>query len=366
MAILMAAAILCFFCVPVHAQTENISAHAAVLYDPISETVLFSRSADEVLPIASTTKIMTALLAFESGRAEEPVKITPEMIRVEGSSMGLKAGDILMLGELAEGMMMTSGNDAANAIAVFLAGDAERFAVKMNARAAEIGMKNTNFVTPSGLDAEGHGSTAYDMALLGAEAMRCEAFRAAVSETAQTVDYLSPEQSFRYQNHNRLLQLYENCIGIKTGFTKKAGRCLVSAAEKNGAMLICVTLNAPDDWNDHIALYEDGFTRFSEREITAQKAQWEIPVVGGEKDRVRCAAVSDVSVNLLENTEIRTETYLPRFTYAPVQKGDILGRVEYYAGSTKLAEVQMTALEAVTQKADTRSDFDQWKARVFR
>ena len=251
--------------ISVRAETvvPQVSAHAAVLYDPVTGTVLFEKNSREILPMASTTKIMTALLAFESDLVDAPVTVTEEMTAVEGSSMGLKPGDVLPLRELARGMMMASGNDGANAVALFLGETAEGFAEMMNARAAEIGMKQTCFVTPSGLDAEGHGSTAYDMALLAAEAMRCPAFSETVGQYSLLVDFLEPEKRVRYDNHNRLLHMYEGCSGIKTGFTKKAGRCLVSSAERDGVALICVTLNAPDDWNDHTVLYDYGFSCFS-------------------------------------------------------------------------------------------------------
>ena len=165
---------------PVSAETAesvSVSAYAAVLCEPVSGTVLFEKNSREVLPVASTTKIMTAMLAFESEHRGDPVTITPEMISVEGSSMGLRAGEVLALGDIARGMMMASGNDGANAIALYLSDSTEAFSEKMNARAAELHMMQTRFVTPSGLDAEGHGSTAYDMALLAAEAMQMKSCR---------------------------------------------------------------------------------------------------------------------------------------------------------------------------------------------
>ena len=271
---------------PVSAETAesvSVSAYAAVLYEPVSGTVLFEKNSREVLPVASTTKIMTALLAFESEHRGDPVTITPEMISVEGSSMGLRAGEVLALGDIARGMMMASGNDGANAIALYLSDSTEAFSEEMNARAAELHMMQTHFVTPSGLDAEGHGSTAYDMALLAAEAMQNEEFAAAVGQTTLSVPFISPEKTVRYENHNRLLKLYPDCTGIKTGFTKKAGRCLVSSAERDGARLICVTLNAPDDWNDHMNLYDYGFAQLAERTYTAGFQLISLPAVGGEK-----------------------------------------------------------------------------------
>lgn len=347
-------------------QAPEVSAYAAVLYDPLSGTVLYARNETEVLPMASTTKIMTALLAFESGMAEEPVEVTQEMVTVEGSSMGLAAGDVLTLGAIAQGMMMASGNDGANAIALFLGGDAESFAAMMNMRAAEIGMTQTNFVTPSGLDAEGHGSTAYDMALLAAEAMACPAFAETVGQTALTVEFLSPGKTVRYENHNRLLNLYEGCIGVKTGFTQKAGRCLVSAAERDGAMLICVTLNAPDDWNDHMALYDYGFTQFSERLLPANEVQCSLPVVGGEQTSVLCCAEEDRTAVLLETAAVDTEISLPQFIYAPVSAGDAVGTVVYRVNGQEIGRTRLLASASISVQPDERTEFQKWWDRVIR
>lgn len=356
-------------CAEEAANTEepDVSAYAAVLYDPVSGAVLYEKNSREVLPMASTTKIMTALLAFESGRAEENVEVTQEMVAVEGSSMGLKAGDVLTLGAIAQGMMMASGNDGANAIALFLGGDAEGFAEMMNGRAAEIGMTQTNFVTPSGLDAEGHGSTAYDMALLGAEAMRCPAFAETVGATSLQVQFQSPEKTVWYENHNRLLRLYEDCTGIKTGFTKKAGRCLVSAAERDGVMLICVTLNAPDDWNDHIALFEYGFSQFEMRTLSDELPfEYTVPVVGGEVETLRCQVEGEASAALYKDAEVSVEIVLPHFVYAPVEAGTVLGTVTYTVNGAPVAQLPLTAVESVTLAPDTRSGFQKWVDRVFR
>lgn len=308
---------------PVSAETAepvSVSAYAAVLYEPVSGTVLFEKNSREVLPVASTTKIMTALLAFESEHRGDPVTITPEMISVEGSSMGLRAGEVLALGDIARGMMMASGNDGANAIALYLSDSTEAFSEKINARAAELHMMQTHFVTPSGLDAEGHGSTAYDMALLAAEAMQNEEFAAAVGQTTLSVPFISPEKTVRYENHNRLLKLYPDCTGIKTGFTKKAGRCLVSSAERDGARLICVTLNAPDDWNDHMNLYDYGFAQLAERTYTAGFQLISLPVVGGEKECISLTLQTQESAVLPKDVTVTAGCILPQFVYAPVEK----------------------------------------------
>lgn len=314
--------------------------------------------------MASATKIMTALLAFESGQADAVVEVTAEMVAVEGSSMGLAAGDRLTLGSIARGMMMASGNDGANAIALFLGGSAEGFASLMNARAAEIGMENTRFVTPSGLDAEGHGTTAYDMALLGAEAMRCADFAETVGAVSQTVEFLSPEKTVRYDNHNRLLQLYSDCTGIKTGFTKKAGRCLVSSAERGGAQLICVTLNAPDDWNDHIALFEYGFSQLETRAITPDGTLYAVPVVGGAASSVVCRAEGEASTTLYRDAALTASVSLPRFVYAPLEAGAQVGCVTYSVNGSVVAELPIVAAADVQPAEDTRSDFQKWLDRL--
>lgn len=348
------------------AKAVSVSAYAAVLYEPVSGTVLFEKNSREVLPVASTTKIMTALLAFESERVDDPVTVTPEMVNVEGSSMGLRAGEVLTLGGIARGMMMASGNDGANAIALYLSGSAEAFSEKMNARAAALNMTQTHFVTPSGLDAEGHGSTAYDMALLAAAAMQNEAFAETVGQTALSVPFISPEKNVRYENHNRLLKLYPDCTGIKTGFTKKAGRCLVSSAERDGARLICVTLNAPDDWNDHMNLYDYGFAQLAERTYTADFQPVSLSVVGGEKESISLTLGTQESVVLPKDVTVTAEYILPRFVYAPAEKGEMLGCVRYSVNGKILKEIPLIASEDCALQKDERTWFQKWFARFLR
>lgn len=340
-AVLLALTTAILFGSTVNAGEVEISAHAAILYDPLTETILYERRSDEAMPMASTTKIMTALLAFESGRAEEPVEISQEMVNVEGSSMGLMPGDVLTLGSIAEGMLLASGNDGANAVALFLGGSTEGFAQMMNARAAEIGMTDTCFVTASGLDAEGHASTAYDMALLATEAMQCQEFRDTVGSFSAMVHFIEPEKTVRYDNHNRLLTMYDGCCGIKTGFTKKAGRCLVSAAKRDDAELICVTLNASDDWNDHMKLFEYGFERFESGTLSCER--YSVPVVGGMMDEVLCGSDAVSERYLLKNAEVAVRAELPRFIYAPVEKGEKIGKVIYSVHGRDIAEAELYA-----------------------
>ncbi|MGN1041334.1 MAG: D-alanyl-D-alanine carboxypeptidase family protein, partial [Acutalibacteraceae bacterium] len=216
-----------FICliVSVKAQDITVSAKSAILICADSGSVIFAKNEREPLPMASTTKIMTSLLALENMEAcgNKEVEITDDMVRVEGTSMGLMPGNIVDLNALAEGMLTVSGNDAANAAAIAVGGSTENFINLMNEKAKLIGMKNTKFCTPSGLDKNDHHSTAEDMAFLGAYAMENENFANIVSKKSIKVHFINPNKYVTMKNHNKLLRLYDGCIGIKTGFTKSAG-----------------------------------------------------------------------------------------------------------------------------------------------
>lgn len=333
-----------------HAQQPSVSAYSAVLISADDGSVLYEHNAHEPLAMASTTKIMTALLALEEAeRAGDPViDITEEMVRVEGSSMGLQAGNRLTMTNLVSGMLLASGNDAANAAALYLAGSQEAFAEQMNARAAEIGMDSTHFVTPSGLDDEEHYSTAYDMALLAQEALRCPEFaRIAASSTLQ-VEFAEPAQKVSYSNHNKLLRMYEGCIGVKTGFTKKAGRCLVSAAQREGTTLIAVTLNAPDDWNDHMAMLDYGFATVKTLSLGGEYPDT-LHLVGAAVDSVPLRAGQEVKLTLSREDadRVTSRILLPKFAYAPISEGERLGRVQYLLDGQEVYSVPIFAGETV-------------------
>ena len=331
------------------AQEISLSAQAYVLYCAQSDTVLLSENADKQMKPASTTKIMTTLLALEhSEKCDEYVEFDESMI-AQGSSMYLKVGDTVHLSDLAKGMMMASGNDAANAAAVSIGGDTEKFAALMNKRAKSIGMSNTNFVTPSGLDDENHYSTAYDMALLMDCAMKNEKFAQITGEKSMTVDFLTPQKQVVYNNHNRLLSMYEYCIGGKTGYTKSAGRCLVSVAEKNGLTLIAVTLNAPDDWNDHMKMYDYGFSRISAIDTDDSDEQFTIDVVGSDKSEISvgCDVSENIAVSKDDKEKVERVVYMPRFVYAPINKGECIGMVTYTLDGEIVAQNPVFAKEHV-------------------
>lgn len=321
---------------PTASAATSVSAKSAILLDADTGKILFEKDAYTKRPMASTTKIMTALLCLESGEKDTPFKVDSAAIRVEGSSMGLLDGDIVTLKTLAVGQLMLSGNDAANAAAAYISGDSASFAKKMNERAAEIGMKNTNFVTPSGLHDQNHYSTAYDMALLGAEAIKNPDFLEICSKSKYTVSYGQPEVRRTFSNHNRLVRELEGCIGIKTGFTKKAGRCLVSAVKRGGRTLVCVTLSAPNDWQDHKSLYDYGFSLY--KETPAPKAELPmLPIVNSEHSEIPLSLSGEAPTLFIRAGEkVECKITLRPFEYAPVFKGQVVGTVYYCAEETVL------------------------------
>lgn len=318
---------------------------SAVLIDKESCRVLFELNKDEPLPMASTTKIMTALITLEEENTDDYFTVDEKAITVEGSSMGLKKGDKASLRILAAGMLLASGNDAANAAAVKISGSTESFVKLMNERAKEMGLESTSFETPSGLDGEKHFSTAYDMAILAKNALENPDFAAICGEKTYAAEYGNPPYRRRITNHNKLLSTLEGATGVKTGFTKKAGRCLVSSAEREGVSLICVTLGCPDDWNYHKELYEEYFKKLK-AVSAAEGMETKVSVCGGESVSVAAKALP-VSLSLFVGEEPESVFSIPPFVFAPVEKGDILGKVIFYLDGKAIGETPLTAKESV-------------------
>lgn len=257
--------IISFISFPIHGHAApDVSAQQAVLIEQSSGRVLFAKNADEQASIASITKVMTAIIAIESGKMNEKATISRNAIYTEGSSIYLEQGEEMFLKDLVYGLMLRSGNDAAVAIAEYVGGSEEGFVYLMNEKAKWLGMTNTHFDNPHGLDSETHYSSAHDMAILMQYAMENPVFQ----EISGSKRYLSENRSYYWQNKNKLLTIfYEYCTGGKTGYTKQTGRTLLTTAEKDGMKLIAVTLDAPDDWNDHMAMFEWGFEQFEMKEV---------------------------------------------------------------------------------------------------
>lgn len=240
------------FCItPAVAEALEVSATAAVLMDADMGQVLYEKNGDRQMLIASTTKIMTALVVLEHAAPDDVITVTPDHM-AEGSSMYLRAGETVRVEELLYGLLLCSGNDAALALTE-CAGGLTPFVALMNEKASALGMAHTSFANPNGLDADGHYSTARDMAVLAAAAVENPTFRRICSSRSVTIGQRTME------NHNRLLRQVEGCVGLKTGYTRAAGRTLVSCTERDGCRLVAVTLQDGNDWADHAALYDYGF-----------------------------------------------------------------------------------------------------------
>lgn len=348
-------------------ESSDVSADCAVLISQQTGEVIFQKNAYEHHSMASTTKIMTSLLAAQSGKLHDEITVSKEMIQVEGTSMGLLPGDSVSLYELIYGMLLPSGNDAANVTAYYLGGNVENFAKKMNAKAKEIGMDNTNFVTPSGLDDKNHYSTAYDMALLGRYAVNDPVFRSVCSSKKVTLSYGNPPYKRTLYNHNRLLDSYKYAFGIKTGFTKKSGRCLVSYAEKDGTGLVAVTLNAPNDWNDHKLMLDYGFSRLK-RYVFKPAIPQTIDVVGGNVEKCKLCCVQ-FEYDSSEQRNPVQKLVVDKFAYAPIKKGDRLGEVKFYLDGKNIGSADIVAAEDIDvpeQKQEEKSFFQRIKERFLK
>lgn len=350
------------------------NAKGMVLMDGRTGRLLFGVNPDERLPMASTTKIMTALLALEQPNIDTSFVVDAAAIRVEGTSMGLSEGDSVTLRVLAGGMLLASGNDAANAAAVYIDGSQGAFAKRMNLRAAEIGMENTSFVTPSGLDNENHYSTARDMGLLACEALKNPDFAAICSSPSMKLSYGNPPYERWLSNHNRLLREYKDAVGVKTGFTKKSGRCLVSAASRNDILLICVTLGASDDWNLHKQALDAGFAALDAYDADSFLPEdIRVPVTGGTRSSVRVvgggdAAKEKLSLTPEEAERLQTSVRLNALEYAPVEEGQVLGEAVLSLDGKEIAAVPLVSRDFSPVKPQEKKGISKlWSklAKVF-
>lgn len=330
------------FAVKIPARAElAVSAKAAILMHADSGRVLYEKNADEHMLIASTTKIMTAIVMLEHCELDDLVEVDSRSAGIEGSSMYLKAGESYTVEDLLYGLLLVSGNDAASALALHVADSMEEFAELMNAKAAELGMTESSFKNAHGLDEEGHYSTARDMAKLAAYCMGNEDF----ARIAGTVSHTVGEQTL--MNHNRLLREYDGCLGLKTGYTMAAGRTLVTCAERDGARYVCVTLNDPDDWDDHKALYDWAFANYSFAEVIPAGLSYEVPLISGA-EMTAPAETEGAAYALIQNGEsYDMELELPAFAFAPISEGERAGRAVACSDGQEIASVRIVYSEDV-------------------
>lgn len=335
----------------------DVSARAACLIDADSGRVLYGKSENTRLPMASTTKIMTAILALESGIPLSTVITVPrEAVGIEGSSIYLAEGEKITLEALIYGLLLSSANDAAVTIAIAISGSVERFVALMNQKATSLGLSSTSFENPHGLDGDGHYTTARELALLMAYCVKNEVFLE-ISGTQKRVFPRGEDASRVMINHNRLLREDIGVISGKTGFTKQCGRTLVTCAERDGLRLICVTLNAPSDWNDHKKLYEFGFQSY--QRVSFESISLEIPIISGKKDKVKAKSDS-VSLFLSRSDgEITYRVLAPRFLFAPAKQGDTVGQVVIRQNGKEIASLPLVLISG-SERVKYGFDLFEW------
>lgn len=370
-ACLMTAVLLCLAALPIFAEERReedvpsslqiegaafssmpqISATSAILIEAESGRVIAEKNADQRMPMASTTKIMTALTAIENCDVKKTISVPSAAVGIEGSSIYLYEGEQLTVEDLLYAMLLESANDAAAAIAIAIGGSIEGFAEMMNARAKALGLENTHFENPHGLDSPEHYTTARELALISAAAMKNETFQKIVSTYKITIPLNQTEGVRLLINHNKMLKSYSGAVGIKTGYTKKSGRCLVSAAEKDGVKLIAVTLNAPDDWQDHTKMLDLGFSILESRTLCEVNEFKRVqPIIGGDYDSVILTNTTSCAVVLPRSApEIKCRLELERFTYAPLKEGETVGHLVYTLDGEILAKVPICATSSVTK-----------------
>lgn len=336
----------------IRADALSLSASSAILIDSVTGDAVFEKNADKRMPMASTTKIMTAICAIENINTNIPVTVDSRAVGVEGSSIYLAHGEVITIKELLYGMMLNSGNDAATALAIAVSGSVEEFCSLMNRTANRIGAVSTNFVNPSGLYDDNHYTTARDLALITAYAMKNPLFRAVVGTKEMTVSNSTADGKRYLKNHNKLLWQYDGCTGVKTGYTKKCGRCLVSSAQRDGAELIAVTLNAPDDWRDHTALFDYGFSNVKNR------------IISSAGEYAMTVNVEDVSVPLcfeesleacVEPEKLCIEYDIADASALPVNQGEKMGVAHLVYNSKIIDSSALVCQENITTVPEEKS-----------
>lgn len=333
-------------------EAQAVSAKRAYVLDAVSGRILYQRNPDERSLIASTTKIMTALVVCEQCNVLDRMRIPGEAVGIEGSSMYLKEGEVLTLQELLYGLMLSSGNDAAVALAIYCGGTVEGFAEMMNDKARNLGLTGTHFENPNGLDCPGHYSTARDLAVLAAYAMENPVFY-------KTVSAKNVKAGERYlTNHNKLLWRVPGADGVKTGYTKAAGRILVSSATRNDRRIIAVTIDDPDDWQDHGKLLEEGFSRYEiQRIVTEGQKVGTLEVAGGLGQRVEVLAAEDFDYALAPEERPQLALPGPGFVYAPAVEGQDGGFVYVLIEGKAVGKVPVTYGATIEQIPEEEKSF---------
>lgn len=336
-------------------SSDDISAECATVIELKTGKTLFSKNAKTRHAMASTTKIMTAIIALENSSLDDIVTMSANAASTEGSSVYLEAGEKIKMSYLVYGLMLNSGNDAAVAIAEHISGNVSEFCEKMNNKVKELGLSDTQFKNPNGLFEEGHFTTASDLAEITRYAMRNDIFREIVKTKTKTVTLVGSNKELYFGNHNKMLWNYDGAIGVKTGYTKNTGRCLVSAAEKNGCTLICVTLDAPNDWTDHKTLLDYGFSNIETR-IVVEKDQ---VIKTAEINGKLCDFIAErQSVLTLEQGSSKkpvVNVKIPKKLTGPFEKGEKVGILEVILDGEVLETIDIISKDCVYEKQTTQN-----------
>lgn len=323
----------------------NVSAKSAVIIDSDTLEVLYGKNENTEQAMASTTKIMTALIVLENTTLEREIEIKKEYASIEGSSMYLQTGEIVTIEELLYGLMLMSGNDSAVALASETTGDYDEFIGLMNEKAKDLGLENTSFANANGLDAENHYTTAYELAILSANALKNEKFAEIVSSKYYT------SETRVMKNHNKLLWNDDEYLGVKTGFTSNAGRCLVTAYNVNGKTLIAVTMDCSNDWQEHENMYNEFKNIYEKYNLYTKDEIYDIiKIMSGNKSET--AVVLADNVNLLLTSEqkkkVEIEVLAPKIVYAPIKSGEIYGEVVFKVDEIEIFRTNLIFIENIT------------------
>ncbi len=351
-----------FLIMPQKVAAIGVGAECACVIDALTGRIIYEKNMHKQHTMASTTKIMTALVALENSKPDDIVTVSGNAAGTEGTSLYLKTGQKATMEDLLYGLMLQSGNDAAIAIAESVAGSVSDFAVLMNKKAQQIGVKNSSFKNPNGLDEDGHFTTAYDLAMITRTAMQNEKFREIVSTNSKSI--LNGTQTVT--NHNKMLRQYEGCIGVKTGFTKKSGRCLVTAANRGGVEVIAVTLNGPDDWNDHRRMLDYAFLATDYFPVVAEGMTVNaIPVKDGTSVSLELCAdrnfyISESRDEKFKNISVKCK--IPKEVVAPITKNEKVGEMTIYYKKEPLETIDLLAAVSIAYEEDKKGNiYDNFK-----
>ena len=339
-------------------EAPALSAECAALYEASERTLLYGKNREKRHPMASTTKIMTALVAIEQMPLDEIVTIPREAVGIEGSSVYLREGDRYTLEALLYALLLQSANDAAVAIACAVGGDVSGFAAMMNERAAKLGLTDTHFDNPHGLDSATHYTTASELAMIACEALEHPDLYTIVSTRRYIFTDVDGTASRTLINHNKMLLLYDGAVGVKTGFTKKCGRCLVSAAKRDGLLLVAVTLDAPSDWADHTKLLDMGFSTYESRLIAAPfSLSFTVPVLNTDKT-VTVQNQEEIRLVMRRDAAAPTQCLeLFPLPVAPIRKGAVAGVISYQTEDGKIASSSLVFSEDLIIPKDKKGWF---------